>query len=326
MTATQLRGCNVTLEVETLAILRIEGLTKVYRRGFFGRPFKALDTLDLEVEEGQIFGFLGPNGAGKTTTMKLLLGLIFPTSGNGWLLGEPIGRRTVSQRIGYMPENPSFYRFLSGLEFLKFCGKLCLLNRKTSNSRANELIELVGLGHAKNARIGEYSRGMLQRVGLAQSLMSDPQLLLLDEPLSGLDPIGRKEISDVILQLGQKGKTIFFSSHILSDVETLCDRIAILNKGILRSVGKVSELVGAKIRSIVMEVEGIPEDKVKEIEPLATRVQDMGASHFRLEVANQDSVNRVISIATSAQAKVISIVPQKESLEDYFLREIKEGN
>jgi len=313
-------------EVDTLAILKIEGLTKVYRRGFFGRPFRALENLNLEVEEGQIFGFLGPNGAGKTTTMKLLLGLIFPTSGNGWLLGEPIGRRTVSQRIGYMPENPSFYRFLSGLEFLKFCGRLCLLQRKTCTARANELIELVGLGHARNARIGEYSRGMLQRVGLAQSLMSDPQLLLLDEPLSGLDPIGRKEISDVILKLGRKGKTIFFSSHILSDVETLCDRIAILNKGILRSVGKVSELVGAKVRSIVIELEGLPAEKVKEFTPLAMRIQDMGASHFRLEVGNQESVDKILSMAASSQVRVISIVPQKESLEDYFLREIKEGN
>lgn len=309
-----------------MAILRVEGLTKVYRRGFWGRRHKALDNLNLEVDEGEIFGFLGPNGAGKTTTMKLLLGLIFPTSGNAWLLGQPLGQRTILQRIGYMPENPYFYRFLTGSEYLRFCGRLCFLDRKLRHSRTEELLEKVGLSHASKVRIGEYSRGMMQRVGLAQSLMSDPQLLLLDEPLSGLDPIGRKEITDVILDLGKQGKTIFFSSHILSDVESLCDRIGILNRGCLRSIGKVSELVGAQVKSITVEVAEFPESKLNDIRSRASRVQDLGANQFLLEVSDPSTVDEIVKAAAECRARILGISPRKESLEDYFLREIKEGS
>ncbi len=307
-----------------MAILRIEALTKVYRRGFWGRRHKALESLNLEVDEGEIFGFLGPNGAGKTTTMKLLLGLIFPTSGNAWLLGQPIGQRTTLQRIGYMPENPYFYRFLTGQEYLCFCGRLCFLDSKLRQTRAEELLDKVGLSQAAKVRIGEYSKGMMQRVGLAQSLMSDPQLLLLDEPLSGLDPIGRKEITDVILELGKQGKTIFFSSHILSDVETLCDRIGILNRGRLRSIGKVSELVGAKVTSITVEVADLPQERLAEIREKTTRVQDLGANQVLLEVPDQETVSHIVQVASASKAHILSITPRKESLEDYFLREIKE--
>ncbi|HNT35244.1 MAG TPA: ABC transporter ATP-binding protein, partial [bacterium] len=173
-------------------------------------------------------------------------------------------------------------------------------------------------------RIGEYSKGMMQRVGLAQSLMSDPQLLLLDEPLSGLDPIGRKEITDVILELGKQGKTIFFSSHILSDVETLCDRIGILNRGRLRSIGKVSELVGAKVTSITVEVADLPQERLAEIREKTTRVQDLGANQVLLEVPDQETVSHIVQVASASKAHILSITPRKESLEDYFLREIKE--
>ena len=258
--------------------------------------------------------------------MKLLLGLIFPTSGQGWLLDEPIGHRRVSQRIGYMPENPSFYRFLTGGEFLKFCGRLCLLGGRTRAKRANELLEMVGLSHAKGARIGEYSRGMLQRIGLAQSMMSDPRLLLLDEPLSGLDPLGRREMSDVILRLKEQGKTIFFSSHILSDVESLCDRIAILNRGNLRSVGKVTELVGARVQSIDVEVVGLSDSGLSGIRSLAHRIQDLGADHKTLSFTDQHSVDKALRTVIESGGKVLSVSPRKESLEDYFLREIKEGS
>lgn len=309
-----------------MAVLKIEKLTKVYKRGLFSRSHRALDNLTLQVDEGEIFGFLGPNGAGKTTTMKLLLGLIFPTSGNGWLLDEPIGKRTMAQRIGYMPENPYFYRFLTGREFLLFGGKLSLLDRQTRNRRADELLETVGLTQAKHARIAEYSRGMLQRVGLAQSLMSDPQLLLLDEPLSGLDPLGRKEISDVIMMLKNKGKTIFFSSHILSDVESLCDRIGILNNGKLMSIGKLADLVSAKIKSISIEVTGTDEAATREILPDVGRIQTFGEKHFRLEVDDQRQVDQIIeSLSGNPDCHILSVVPRKESLEDYFVREIKEG-
>ncbi|MBE7560554.1 ABC transporter ATP-binding protein [bacterium] len=210
-----------------MAILRTENLTKYYRRGFLGRPAPALIGLNLEVQAGEIFGFLGPNGAGKTTTLKLLLRLIHASAGRAWIKGQPIGHPSLVRTIGYMPENPYFYRFLTGEELLHFYGKLCHFPPGRRRERARELLKMVGLEHAAKVRVGEYSKGMVQRVGLAQALLNEPELILMDEPMSGLDPIGRAEMQLVIKRLREAGKTVFFCSHILSDVEEPGERIAI---------------------------------------------------------------------------------------------------
>ncbi len=211
--------------------IKTKSLTKVYT-DFWGRPrVRALHNLDLEIEKGEIFGLLGPNGSGKTTTLKLLLGLLFPTSGQAWVLGEPAGNVRTYQRIGFLPEESYFYRFLNAEETLDFYGQLFQIPKKERKKKMNELIDLVGLREARKRRIGEYSKGMARRIGLAQALINDPEVIFLDEPTSGLDPIGSREIKDLILELGRRGKTVLLCSHLLADVEDVSDKIAILHRG-----------------------------------------------------------------------------------------------
>ncbi|HYM00162.1 MAG TPA: ABC transporter ATP-binding protein, partial [Blastocatellia bacterium] len=237
-------------------VIEIQGLTKDFRvgfmtrggedhrEGFFSRTtVRALDHLSLQVNRGEMFGFLGPNGAGKTTTLKLLMGLMYPTSGSALILGMPIERLEPRTRIGYLPENPYFYDYLTGFELLKYTASLFGLRGSGARNRIVELIRLVGLTDAASGRqLRKYSKGMLQRIGIAQALVNDPDVLFMDEPMSGLDPLGRREVRDIMLSLRQQGKTIFFSSHILADVEALCDRAAILNNGRLVRCGAISEL------------------------------------------------------------------------------------
>jgi ABC-2 type transport system ATP-binding protein len=226
--------------------IRTEDLTKVYV-DFWGREkVLALDKLNLEVKRGEIFGLLGPNGSGKTTTIKLLLGLIFPTAGRAWVLGRSPGDVKANERIGFLPEESYLYRFLNAEETLDFYGQLFRLSRKVRRERTRKLIEAVGLGHAGNRVLREYSRGMSRRIGLAQALINDPELVFLDEPTSGLDPIGTREIKDLIIDLRRQGKTVLLSSHLLADVSDMCDRIAILNNGRLEVVGEVDDLLSLK--------------------------------------------------------------------------------
>src|SRR5436853_3945360 len=226
------------------AVIEIDQLTKDYEVGVLKkRRVRALDHLSLSVRRGEIFGFLGPNGAGKTTTLKLLMRLIYPTSGTAHILGQSISDVATHARIGYLPENPYFYDYLSGRELLEYTGALFDLNKTAAHERATELLEQVGLDTDRADRqLRKYSKGMLQRIGIAQSLVNDPEVIFMDEPMSGLDPIGRREIRDLLLGLRRQNKTIFFSSHILSDVETLCDRAAIMTNGKLLRCGTVEEL------------------------------------------------------------------------------------
>ena len=220
-----------------------EDLTKQFVVGLRQRKVMALQGLNLHVEEGEIFGFLGPNGSGKTTTMKILMGLIYPTSGRARLFGKPIGSVDVKAMIGFLPESPYFYDYVTADEFLTFYGQLFGRRGAPLRRRIDELLELVGLSGSHRTRLRSFSKGMLQRIGLAQALINDPTLVVLDEPMSGLDPIGRKEFRDLILHLKALGKTVFFSSHILSDAETLCDRIGIIINGQLRETGRLDELL-----------------------------------------------------------------------------------
>src|SRR5712675_1627210 len=225
-------------------VLEIDNLTKDYETGFWRkRKVRALDGLSLTVENGQIFGFLGANGAGKTTTLKLLMRLIYPTGGAARILGRDINDVAMHARIGYLPENPYFYDYLTAREFLNYCGELFGLNRANRERRTKELLTLVNLEtKGWDRQLRKFSKGMLQRVGLAQALVNDPEIVFLDEPMSGLDPVGRREVRDLIAALRSEGKTVFMCSHILSDIEVLCDRVAILKHGKLAHIGHLDEL------------------------------------------------------------------------------------
>ncbi|MDF5718683.1 MAG: ABC transporter ATP-binding protein [Rhizonema sp. NSF051] len=232
---------------DTPPVVVTSELCKVYRTGFFlNQKIVSLKSCSVTVYQGETFGLLGQNGAGKTTLLKLLLGIIRPTSGRGLLLGKPLGDRSVKQRIGYLPENPYLYEFLTGWEFLQFAAGLFQIKRSVSRQRIPQLLELVGLSQAdaRHKQMRRYSKGMLQRVGVAQALINDPELVFLDEPMSGLDPIGRYQIRETILTLKAAGKTIFFNSHILSEVEQICDRVAILDRGELVCSGSLDQLLG----------------------------------------------------------------------------------
>jgi ABC-2 type transport system ATP-binding protein len=225
-----------------MAIIETRGLTKSYLLGLGQKPVEAIKGLDLTVKEGEVFGFLGPNGAGKTTTIKILVGLMRPTFGTARLFGEEINNSDIRSRIGFLPETPSFYEYLTGFEILSFYGKLFGLQNNEIKERVHALLNQVGLLSSAHLQLRKFSKGMLQRIGIAQALINNPELIILDEPMSGLDPIGRKEMRELILTLKAQGKTLFFSSHIIHDVEMICDRVGILAKGKLLQIGRLDEV------------------------------------------------------------------------------------
>ena len=242
-------------------VIKTEKLTKIYHIGFRAKPLIALENLNLEVYKGEIFGFLGHNGAGKSTAIKILMSLIYPTSGKAWLFGEDLTNIKIRSQIGFLPEVPYFYDYLTGKEFLQYYAQLYGINSKKQNKKIDEVLELVNLLSAKNLQLRKYSKGMNQRIGVAQALLNEPKLAILDEPMGGLDPIGRKEVRDIILALKEKGTTVFFSTHILADVEMICDRIAILLKGKLREIGKLNELLSERIYSSFFCPSSVSPDK-----------------------------------------------------------------
>lgn len=301
--------------------LRINGLTKEYRIGFGRRSVMALDRLDLEIEEGEVFGFLGHNGAGKTTTIKLLMGLVYPTSGEAWILDRSIRDVGVKQYIGFLPESPFFYEYLTAEEFLVFYGQLFGIGGLKLAKKIDELLELVSMTDARHRPLRKFSKGMLQRIGIAQALINDPRLVILDEPMSGLDPIGRRDVRDIILRLKHEGKTIFFSSHILPDVEMICDRIGILVKGRLKAVGTVQELAGASsVNSIELVVEDVSESVLAGIRDLAATVMRRG-NQILIKLDDEERVNSLLDLILKQKGRVVSLTPHKRSLEDFFLTE-----
>jgi ABC-2 type transport system ATP-binding protein len=301
--------------------LRINGLTKEYQVGFGRRSVMALDHLDLEIEEGEVFGFLGHNGAGKTTTIKLLMGLVYPTSGEVWILDRSIRDVAVKQHIGFLPESPYFYEYLTAEEFLVFYGQLFGIGGLKLAKKIDELLELVSMTDARHRPLRKFSKGMLQRIGIAQALINDPRLVILDEPMSGLDPIGRRDVRDIILRLKHEGKTIFFSSHILPDVEMICDRIGILVKGRLKAVGTVQELAGASsVNSIELVVEDVSEAVLAEIRDLAATVMRRG-NQVLIKLDDEERVNSLLDLILKQKGRVVSLTPHKRSLEDLFLTE-----
>jgi ABC-2 type transport system ATP-binding protein len=303
-------------------VVQTEELSKVFRVGFWGKRVTAVDGIKLEVRPGEVFGFLGPNGAGKTTTLKMLMGLIYPTSGQAWLFGRELGDPQTKARLGFLPESPYFYDYLTSREFLGFYGHLFGLWGAVLDKRVDELLELVGMTHAKDLQLRKFSKGMLQRVGVAQALINDPELVVLDEPMSGLDPIGRKEVRDLILRLKESGKTVLFSSHILHDAEVLCDRVAMILKGRLVACGKVTDLLHQGTHhQVELVVDSLTPEGLDHLRPLVDKVVMQG-DRMLVVLKNQQQVAGALEIIRAAKASLVSLNPQKGSLEDLFIREV----
>jgi len=301
-------------------VLEIDNLTKDYETGFWRkRKVRALDGLSLTVENGQIFGFLGANGAGKTTTLKLLMRLIYPTGGAARILGRDINDVAMHARIGYLPENPYFYDYLTAREFLNYCGELFGLNRANRERRTKELLTLVNLEtKGWDRQLRKFSKGMLQRVGLAQALVNDPEIVFLDEPMSGLDPVGRREVRDLIASLRTQGKTVFMCSHILSDIEVLCDSVAILKHGRLAHAGSLAELRAGETNMFEVIASGADPEVLK-LKLGGGASVTTTASGLRIEVANEGEVDAVISALRQSRGKLVSVQPVRQSLEELFL-------
>jgi len=295
--------------MSTERVVVADKLEKTFALGFLRKKVRAVHEVSFEVHRNEIFGFLGPNGAGKTTTIKMLAGLIFPTGGAASMFGERVPSVAAKRRLGFLPENPYFYDYLTGEELLDLMGRLFGLHRAERRKRARALLERVGLGRAGalSLPLRKYSKGMLQRLGLAQALVNDPELVILDEPMSGLDPIGRKEIRDLIRELRTEGKTVLFSTHILSDVELICDRVAIVVGGRLRDCGPLDKLLSPRL--LHTEVV-LAQDGTQALTKLGPDVD----------------VDAAIRDALAAGKHVVSITPRRESLEDLFVREVETGD
>ncbi len=304
---------------EPLAI-ELVGLSKSYIKGFRRTRVHALGGIDLNVKQGQAFGFLGPNGAGKTTAIRIMMGLISPTQGTAKIFGHQIPNRAARARLGFLPEAPYFYDYLSIAELLDFTGRLFNMSAADRKKRSDELIELVDMKVASKAPIKSYSKGMMQRAGIAQALMNDPDLVVFDEPMSGLDPIGRKAVRDIILSLKESGKTIFFSSHILSDVESVADQIAIIVRGKIHDVGRLRDLVSAEGGTeIVVNMAHVEAASAKELEDhcLDTRWLD---DELTAILEPDTDIDAFVRECLDANAKLISVTPIQETLEDVFVR------
>jgi ABC-2 type transport system ATP-binding protein len=303
-------------------VLEVEGLRKVFHIGFFRKRVEAVNGTSFNVKRGEIFGLLGPNGAGKTTTIKAILRLIFPTEGEIRLFGRSADDREAAKRVGYMPENPYIYQYLKPLEFLDLCGRLVGLSKAERLARSEAMIDKVGLRHAVDRPIGKFSKGMMQRIGLAQALLHDPELLILDEPMSGLDPIGRKEVRDLLLEQRERGNTLLFTSHILSDVEELCDRVVIMQQGKITSEGRVHDLVETTGRRVEVRLSGASH-ALKDALSSRGAILDYGGGHLTLRVDGQDAVDEIIRVSNAAGARLDAMIPERQTLEKLFLQSTK---
>jgi ABC-2 type transport system ATP-binding protein len=302
------------------AVLSIENIHKTFKLGFIPKKKEVLRGISLTIHEGEIFGYLGPNGAGKTTTLKCILGLIFPEKGNIAIFNKPPLSLETKGKIGYLPENPYFYDYLTGAEFLTFYAQLFGLKKKEKEEKTRSLLKLVGLEGAASLQLRKYSRGMLQRIGVAQALVNDPSLVFLDEPLGGLDPLGRKEIRDIIVRLKAEGKTVFLCSHILQDIEMICDRVAIIVAGRIISQGALQELVSEKILFTEVTVSGVDP---KQLEALGEPVSTSGGQ-ILLKAYREENVDKILALVRESRGKLHSLIPRTETLEDIFVGVVRQ--
>ena len=306
--------------------IHIEDLTKDYAVGFWRpRPYRALDRLTLSIERGEVFGFLGPNGAGKTTTLKLLMQLIFPTSGRAEILGRPVGDVATRQRIGYLPENPYFYDYLTAEELLTYFAQLFDVPVGDRTRRVSGLLDRVGLGRERRFQLRKFSKGMIQRVGIAQALLNEPEVIFLDEPMSGLDPLGRRDVRALILELREQGRTVFFSSHILADAEALCSRVAIVAGGRLAATGRLNELGGFGIRGWELIAANVSAAALERLRPVATRLTEISPGRYAVELPLSQPPEQMIPALAGSGASIVSLNPLRETLEEFFVQRIAEA-
>jgi ABC-2 type transport system ATP-binding protein len=299
-------------------VLEVEHLARSYRANLSLKKYWILRDLSFTVERGEIFGFIGPNGAGKTTTIKLIMDLVHPDAGAIRILGEPHQSVAVKKRLGFLPENPYFYDYLTAEEFLDFYGRLFGFSREERRKKTTAMLERVGLANRRDRQLRKFSKGMLQRLGLAQALLNEPEFVILDEPMSGLDPVGRREVRDIILSLKAAGRTVFFSTHILSDTELICDRVGILSKGELKAVGRVSDLLGHQVSHWEVAFSGIDPGSLPGILAVVSREGSETLATSR----DEESMKGLVRAILERGGSLHSVFPQRASLEDIFLREI----
>jgi ABC-2 type transport system ATP-binding protein len=301
-------------------VIQVDRLKKEFRHGLLRRRVMAVKDVSFQVQRGDIFGFLGPNGAGKTTTIKMLTGLIRPSDGRASLFGDSVPCSAALAKVGFLPENPYVYPYLTPTEFVELCGRLSGLSGRAARDRARRVLDQVGMLYAADRPVRRLSKGMLQRTGLAAALVADPELLILDEPMSGLDPVGRKEVRDLILDERRQGRTIFFSTHILNDVETLCDRVTILRKGEVVVSGRISELLRREARRTDITLAGNYAELAGSVEGPSVSVKEVGGK-LVIGVEGADQLSVILSRALALGLTVVEVIPRHETLEDLFVRE-----
>jgi ABC-2 type transport system ATP-binding protein len=309
--------------VSAETILEVSDLHKTFRIGFFRKRIEAVRGVSFEVKRGEVFGFVGPNGAGKTTSIKMMLRLIFPDRGRIKIFGKENSDPAARQRVGYLPENPYIYSYLRPLEFLDLCGRLTGLDAAQRKKRSNLLLDRLGLSHALDRPIGRFSKGMTQRLGFCQALLHEPELVILDEPFSGLDPIGRKEIRDILLELRGEGKTLVITSHVLNDVEALSDRVAIVQRGKVVAYGALHELLRPEVRRVDIELSGVSSELREKLEAIATSVRELH-QQLMIVVEGDAKVPELLKLAVDGNATVLAVIPHRETLEDLFVRKALE--
>ncbi|HUU38523.1 MAG TPA: ABC transporter ATP-binding protein [Candidatus Desulfaltia sp.] len=302
-------------------VLQVDNLAKAFTPGFIPKKREILKGVSFSVTAGEIFGYLGPNGAGKTTTLKCILGLIFPDRGKIEIFGHPHLSMKGKEHLGYLPENPYFYDYLTAAEFLDFYARLFGLKKRDKEDKIAGLLRLVGMEKARDLQLRKFSRGMLQRVGLAQALINDPTLLFLDEPLGGLDPLGRKELRDIIVRLKQEGKTIFLCSHILQDIEMICERVAIIVGGRVISQGSLRDLISEKVLFTEITLSGIDPACLVDLGELVSTHGD----RILLKVLQEDTIQNLMALVHEQKGRIHSLIPRTETLEDIFVEMVKQG-
>ncbi len=303
--------------------IETEELTKDYRVGFWRpRPYRALDRLTLSVPQGEVFGFLGPNGAGKSTTLKLLMQLVYPTSGRATILGKPVGDVSVKRRIGFLPENPSFYDYLTAEELLGYFAGLFGLSGADRTARVTRALDDVGIGAERRHRMRSYSKGMIQRVGIAQALLNDPEVAFFDEPMSGLDPLGRRDVRRLMLGLRDRGCTVFFSSHILSDAEAMCNEVAILAGGRLVTSGRLTDMLAFELGGWELVAADVPEAAMAGIASRVRHTTRLAHGRYTIDLPPDEPPERVVQELVSVGARVVSLNPVRQTLEDLYVRKV----
>jgi ABC-2 type transport system ATP-binding protein len=301
-------------------VLEVSQLRKTFQLGLLRKRVEAVRDISFEVRRGEVFGFIGPNGAGKTTSIKMMLQLIFPSGGQVKLFGASTFDPEARQRLGYLPENPYIYAYLKPLEFLDLCGRLTSMSRAKRKSRSEELVNKLGIAHALDRPIGKFSKGMMQRLGFCQALLHEPELLILDEPFSGLDPIGRKDIRDLMLEQKAAGKTMLLTSHVLSDVETLSERVAIVRQGKIVAYGALDDLLRPEVRRVEVELSHVSAELRAQLDKAATQVRELDSQITLAVVEGDEGLPELLKISLAAGARVLAVTPHRETLEDLFVR------